>query len=430
MRRVLIIIVVTLTLSSSAHAELFIESEDKGALINFDDLALSGYTEVGKRSTSEDYEEEDTDDDYTYQNYHLRLEGEVADCLAYDFSSFIYDKDYAGRDALDNISRIFKTNWRYYQKKLKEESLRTDIGLKYKEKRYKNKPRNEYDELRVEPSVYYKKKDVYTLSLAVGVDKFDYSAAGEKDQLKIFAKVSGDHYFLEKKLLLKSSYRIEQLEKKKDDQERTKQDVMGGFDYAFDFPWIDRVGSRIEWGERDTKDEDERDEDYDYKYWQFLVKTVHKITPKLKTYLKYQCLQKDYLTADLDNEGFYIQNNWNYEILEDKQQRIGLNWGVQHKDVRYTLKSGNDYRKETFEVNTSYKRKKNWGTSLGLEADFYDFDDAGDDKRRYYLRLSGEKILLEGDMVVALDFKHKCTTYKQKNDKGQEAVRMSFQYKF
>ncbi len=81
------------------------------SLARADDFVLSGYTEVGKRSTSEDYEEEDTDDDYAYQNYHLKLEQEVSDRLSYDISSFIYKKDYKSRDSLDNISRLCKTNW-------------------------------------------------------------------------------------------------------------------------------------------------------------------------------------------------------------------------------------------------------------------------------------------------------------------------------
>src|SRR3989338_9473326 len=88
-----------------------------------DDFTLSGYTEAGNRSTAEDYEEEDTDDDYTYRNYHLKFGQKVSGLLSYDISSFVYDKDYKGRDSLDNISRLFKTNWAYYLKKLKEESL-------------------------------------------------------------------------------------------------------------------------------------------------------------------------------------------------------------------------------------------------------------------------------------------------------------------
>lgn len=178
------------------------------SLATADDFLLSGYTEVGKRSTAEDYEEEDEDDDYTYQNYHLKLKHEVNDRLSYDIGSFIYDKDYKSKDSLDNISRIFNTKWSYYLRKLKRQFLRATFKLKYKEKRYKNTPASEYDQIVLKPSLTFKKKDLYTIDLSAGGDNFDYLASGEKDQLKLFSKIGVKRYLLEKKLLLTSSYNV------------------------------------------------------------------------------------------------------------------------------------------------------------------------------------------------------------------------------
>ncbi len=395
-----------------------------------DDFTLSGYTEVGKRSTAEDYEEEGTDDDYAYQNYHLKLEQEVSDRLSYDISSFVYDKDYKSKDSLDNISRLFKTSWSYYLRKLREESLELDVRLNYKEKRYNNTPRSEYDQIRLAPTLTFKKKDLYTIDLTAGLDDFNYLAEGVKDQLKIFGKIGADRYFMDKKLMLTSSYKLETTEQKKIDRERTKHEVLGGFDYVFDLPWVYKITTRASWGERDTKEEEERDEDYDYEYWRYYTKTEHRINPKLKTNLKYQYFKKDYVSADLDHRGFYIQNSWDYEILDDEKQRIGFDFGVEHKDVKYELKSGNDYQKETVEAKFSYKRKKNWQASAGLEQNFYDFDDSSNDKKRTYVKLSGEKLFLEGDLVLSLDLKYRYTDYEQGNDKEQEAVRVAFKYKF
>lgn len=400
------------------------------SFVRADDFTLSGYTEVGKRSTAEDYEEEDTDDDYTYQNYHLKLEQEVSDRLSYDISSFIYDKDYKARDSLDNISRIFKTNWSYYLKKLKEESLELDFKVKYKEKRYNNAPANEYDELRAVPSLTFKKKDLYTIDLALGIDNFDYLAEGQKDQFKVFTQLGGKRYLLEKKLMLTGSYKLENTEQEKIDRKRTKQEIAGGFDYIFDLPWIYKIANRLEWGQRDTKEDEERDEDFDYEYWSYYTKTEHRINPQLKTDLKYQYFKKDYVTADLDHRGFYIQNGWDYEILDDEKQRIGFDFGVEHKDVKYELKSGNDYQKETLEVKATYQRKKNYKLQAALEQNFYDFDDSSNDKKRIYVKLSGEKLFLDGDLVLSLDFKYRYTDYEQKDDKEQEAVRLAFKYKF
>ncbi len=421
------------------------------SLAGADDFVLSGYTEAGKRSTAEDYEEEGTDDDYTYQNYHLKLEHQVSERftppaagLSYDISSFIYKKDYKSRDSLDNISRLFKINWSYYLKKLKpegsglasdsqshkEETLELDFKLKYKEKRYKNTPSSEYDQISAAPTLTFKKKDLYTVDLTVGIDNYDYLAPGQKDQLKIFSSLGGDRYFLDKKLMLTGSYKLENTEQEKIDRKRTKHEVMGGFDYLFDLPWLYKITTRAGWGQRDTKEDEERDEDFDYEYWSYYTKTEHRINPKLKTNLKYQYFKKDYISADLDHRGFYIQNSWDYEILDDEKQRIGFDFGLEYKDVKYELKSGNDYQKETAELKFSYKRKKNWQTSIGLEENFYNFDDSSNDKKRTYVKLSAEKLFLEGDFVLSLDLKYRYTDYEQKDDSRTEAVRLAFKYKF
>jgi hypothetical protein len=428
------------------------------SLVRAGDFTLSGYTEVGRKSQAEDYDEEDTDEDYTYQNYHLKLEQKISDRLSYDVSSFIYDKDYKGRDSLDNISRIFKTNWSYYLKKLnpalstaergsilrkggvKEESLELDFKLKYKEKRYNNARAFEYDELRAVPSLTFKKKDLYTIDLALGIDNFDYLAEGQKDQFKVFTRVGGKRYLLEKKLMLTGSYKLENAEQEKIDRKRTKQEIAGSFDYIFELPWIYKIITRLDWGQRDTKDEEERDEsrpctqgrdeDFDYEYRRYYTKTEHRISPKLKTALKYQYFKKDYISADLDHRGFYIRNDWDYEVLDDEKQRIGFDFGLQHKDVKYELKSGNDYQKETVEAKLSYKRKKNWQTQAGLEQNFYDFDVKDNDKKRTYIKLSAEKLFLEGDLVLSVDLKYRYTDYEQRDDKEQEAVRIAFRYRF
>ncbi len=310
-------------LSAEAERATSLPDRQAGTSAKVEDFVFSGYTEVGKRSTAEDYEEEDTDDDYTYRNFHLKFKQEVSERLSYDISSFIYDKDYNSKDSLNNISRIFKTNWSYYLKKLKpegsglasdsqshkpegrglasdwpqghglasygqshsqshkEESLKLDFRLEYKEKRYDNAPIREYDQIRVAPTLTFKKKDIYTVNLTAGINNFNYLEAGEKDQLKIFGELGGKRYLLEKKLMLTSAYKIETTEQKKINRQRLKHNLMGGFDYIFGAPLVYEITTRASWGKKDTKEEEERDEDYDYEYWRYLAKTEHRINPKL-----------------------------------------------------------------------------------------------------------------------------------------------------
>ncbi|MFH1768504.1 MAG: hypothetical protein ABH858_05035, partial [Candidatus Omnitrophota bacterium] len=339
------------------------ESESANGSSNKNDFFVSGYTEAGEKSSGEDYEEEDTDGEYVYRNYHLKFGQKVSDRLSYDIGSFIYDKDYDTKDSLDNTTRIFKTNWSYYIRKLKEESLKLDVRLNYKEKRYDNTPRSEYDRIRLAPALTFKKKNLYTIDLTAGIDDYDYLAEGVKDQLKIFGKIGADRYFPDKKLMLTSSYKTEQLEKKETDRKRTTHEVLGGFDYVFDFPWLYKITTRAGWGERDTKEEEEKDEDYDYEYWRYYAKTEHRINPRVTTNLKYQYFKKDYVSADLDHRGFYIQNSWDYEVLDDERQRAWFDFTFEHKDADYALKADNNYKKEAAEIKASYQRKKNWKVS-------------------------------------------------------------------
>lgn len=395
-----------------------------------DDFSLSGYAESGGRSTAEDYEEEDTDDDYAYRSYHLKLRQKVSDRLSYDIGSFIYGRDYKSKDSLDNISGIFKTNWSYNIDRLKDEALELGIKVNYKEKRYENTPRNEYDEIRFAPMLTFKKKNVYSVDLILGIDNYDYLEAGEKDQLKISGRIAAVRYFRDKKLKLISSYRIEQSERETTGRERTKHEVLAGLDYVFDIPLIYKVTARAGWGKRDTKEDEERDDDLDYEYCRLYGGTEHKIGPELITNIKYQYLRKDYIHADLDSRGFYIQNSWDYEALDNTSRRIWFHLELEHKDVSYSLRSGNDYRKETAGVDVNYRRKKEWKASAGFEGNFYDFSDSAKDKKRYFARIGFERLFFAGDLALRLDLKYKYTDYKQKNDREDEAVRAGFEYKF
>lgn len=400
------------------------------SLVQADRFSLSGYIEVGRSSTAEDYIEEDSDEDYAYYNYHFEFEHKTSNRLIYDARIFIYNKDYETVNALDNISRIFKTGWHYYIRKLKGKSVKLDLKLKYKEKRYDNAPRSEYDQIRAAPTLTFKKNDIYTVNVAAGIDNCDYLEAGEKDQLKIFGKVGGNRYFLEKKLMLVSSYKIETTKQKKINRERTKHDLLGGLDYIFNLPGIYKITIRTSWGQRDTKEEEQRDEDYDYEYWRYYIKTEHKISLKLETNLKCQYFNKNYNSANLDHTGFYIRNQWDYEILDDRKQRFWLEFEAEYKDLDYAQESGNSYRKEMLKTAASYQKKKNWKVSGALEGNFYDYYDSSKDKERYYLRLSGEKLFVDGDLKLSLDLKYRFTDYNQKGDTEQEAARVTFSYRF
>lgn len=389
---------------------------------------LSGYFETGGRSQAEDFEEEDDDKEYTFRNYHLKFRHRATDRFSYDFSSFLYDKDYKSENSLDNTSAILKANGSYLLNRQK--SLRLDIKLKYREKRYRNSPSGEYDQIMFSPKLVYVRKDSHKIDLSAGINNYDYTAPGGNDQLKLFSRLGAKKYLLEKKLVIVSSVKFETGAYKRAKRRKNKNDFMLGFSYKIDSPVIYKITARSGFGQRDTKDNDERDEDFDYKYSQFYVKTEHRINPKTATDIKYLYFKKDYLTADLDHSGFYIRNNWKYKVLADEIQDLYFGLACKHKETDYALKPGNDYKKDTIGIKGTYRRKKNWKASAAVEGNFYNFRDPGKDKNRYYGRLSFEKSFPAKALTLSADFRYKYTDNKQANNTEEASVRLAFKYRF
>lgn len=385
---------------------------------------VKGYIEAGERSTAEDYDEEDGDDDYIYRKYHLKFDQEMSERLSYSISSFVNNKDYKVKDSWDNVTKMLKTDWSYYLRKLKEESLELGFGLKYKEKQYKNSRQNEYRQFSASQGFTYEKKDLYAVKLAWGLDDFDYPADGEKDEVRLSGRAGFDRH-LGEKILFVSSYKAEESQHKKRDHRKTKHDVSGGVDYLNALPWISKFMTRARWGQGDTKDEDDRDTDADYEYWNYYAKTEHELLRRLKTSIKYQYFKKDYMALDLGHNGFYVRNAWDYEILNDEKKRAWCGFEIEHKDVNYVQKSSCDYLKETLKLELNYQKKKDWKTKAEIARSLY-----SNDKERYFYIVSAEKFFLNGDLALILDLKYKYTLYNEKFDAAHESARLSFNYRF
>lgn len=117
-------------------------------------------------------------------------------------------------------------------------------------------------------------------------------------------------------------------------------------------------------------------------------------------------------------------------MLADEKQELYFNLTSKHKDVNYVIKSGSDYKKETLGIKGTYKRKQNWKTSASLQGNLYDFEDSTKNKNRYYTKLSFEKLFMEKDLSLSLDFKYKYTDNKQADNTEEESVRLAFNYRF
>jgi hypothetical protein len=397
-----------------------------GQTVGAADFALQGYAEIGKRSTADVYQEEDYDDDYHYENYHVTFNHKVSNKFHYDIRSFFYDKNYSQQSELDNFSTIFKSRSAYKMSK----RVNFALTLKYKEKRFRSRSTNDFNQLGVLPQFSYKKQRSYVFYLLTGVDRYDYLHKANKDQLKIFANVKGKKYFSGNRLIFDGSYKIETLNKQKINRKRTKHYLNGGCSYRFNMNWIDKVAYKMNWGYSDTKDDDEKDIDYDYKYLSHYIKTEHLINRDIKTDIKYSYFNKDYLNVALDHHGFYIDNSWNYSIFDNKSKIIWFDLNLSFKNVDYSQDSERSYHSECLKLRINTRKKEQWKLSLAVQSYFYQYGNSDNDKNRYYSIFSVEKSLFNDVFKIIIDMKYKFVDYKSKNNKDNMAIRLGFQYEF
>ena len=227
------------------------------------DFGLSGYAEFGRKSTAEDYQEEDYDLDYKYENYHLKVNHKASDKFNYDLRTFLYKKKYNSQSDLDNVSRIFKSKLSYSLNTLFDLIL----DIKYREKKFEQINTNNFNQFALIPQLRFEKKDNWLVNFLIGFDNYNYLRSDNKDQLKYSANVKGKKYFQSKKLVINGSYRFETLNKRREYKKRAKHNIMGGILYDFDYDLFDKITIHNGWGYSDTKDSDDRDIDYDYKYF-------------------------------------------------------------------------------------------------------------------------------------------------------------------
>lgn len=394
------------------------------------DVVISGFTVTGFRSTVDDYEDEDEARDYEYRNYSLRMKHTTSEFVSYDIVSYFYSKNYRQEDDLDNISKILKGSFSYLFDKTSDNPVHLGIRMKYKEKRYDNEPLNEYDLFSVSPTVTFRKDRRSTLKFTAMVQNVNYIHAQEKDHVRLSAKIAGTHYPPHRRLKLVASYKIESLTEDQIDREKTKHDIFGGFDYIFNHPALDKILTRVSWGQRDTKDDDVRDIDYDYEYHAFSVKTLHTVKKHIELGLKYHYYRKDYINTDLDHTSMSVMNTWRYVIRNNTSERITLGMKAAYKDMDYDLKPDSSYEKNSIEIITGYQKKKNWKTSGTVKGDFFDYHNPDKDRNRYAVRINGEKQFLYHDLSLSLALTYRYIDYAQGDDDNHGSAKIAFSYTF
>ena len=390
-----------------------------------DNFIFSTSTYIGERTTSQDYEEEDTDYSYRYNGYNFNIKYKKPN-LNYFLGSSINKKDYKTKDYLDNISRLLKTELLYYLKKDKINYTELNTELNYKEKRYKNSPNYEYNRITLIPTIKFKRKDQY-ISLIFGIDSFSYLEDTDKDKIKIMGGFEIKKYLLEKKIVLLLSYRQE-FNKQENNTRKNKNKFKSEFSYVFNKPLIYKITTGIDFKDLDTKEKD-IDQDLEYRYFKYYIKTEHRINKRLETSLKYERFKKNYTENSLDNSGFLIKNNWDYEILKNKDNKINFDFDLGYEEKNYELED-QSYKKKTMGFDIFYQRKDSHKLKFGIEKIFYNFEEKINNKNKTAFKFGIEKFLFNRDLSLGLDLKYKILDYKSAKDEKQKEIKFSFIYKF
>ncbi len=413
---------------------------------------FSGYCEAGKRTTSEDFDEEESDDEYTYRNYYLKYIGQTKDhrpnagrCIRqgegaetkdqknnfrYELSTFQKVRDYMDIDALDNWSSVYKGKCSYDFKEGKIKTLQSGIALKHKAKRFDDFLLNEYDQMRVVPYLTKAEEGRFRLTMTGGWDQYEYAHAGHKDQKTWFGRIRGNRFCFDKKLKLDGAYHAAKTVRKRVFKKRLKQEGMAKVEYKLNQAYLDKALVRVNAGQRDTKEEDVQDIDYDYRFLRVFGKTYHAWGKKTFFDFSYQYFEKNYLFYNRDHTGYWLHHRWKHLLRDNKARSVWAACVVEYKRASFPLVSGYGYQKKSLAVKAVYRRKKNWAGTLLAGTHHYDFRDDQRDKNDFTVSLVWDKKLKEGRLDLVLKGTYRHTDYKNKNNTTRMSARMGFGYKF
>ncbi len=391
---------------------------------------LLGETEVGQRSTSEDYDGEDQEDDYHYLNGHINIDSKISDKLTTEADASRKTKDYETLNDLDNQTDAFTLKPTLLLRGDDQRSLKADFRTNYRRKRYENQPRLDYNQIALQSKFTLQKTSLYSISALAGWQKYYYPAADNKDQSNLFETTEGSRYFFDQRLNLRSAFRIGITDVQREGKDKTKFEYSGGAIYRLSQPWIDDIEVSGGFGKRDSKDTENQDEDLDFTFSRYRIKTDHVINPSIKAAVYYERFQKDYKADTLDFNGYDAGAGLDWDFVNDKESRSWTNLDLGYRNIDFLEKQSSSYGKLTPDINYSYQRKQNWKITTGFQADIYDYDASLKDKTRYTFQVGGDKYLLDSHILLSLLVKYKLTDYAERKDQNQDSVKLTVKYRF
>jgi len=396
---------------------------------------LSGFFEAGNRSTVEAIEAESTLA-YDYAKYYLRYDYPIRRPLNLKLVYNSYSKKYEDRRDLNNNTISIKSYWDYSLFVKKDSSLKLDVDLGWREKRYKQKDIYTNSQWLLKLKSTYRIEDLWSLSGEMGYKDYDYFLTAGKDRIEFSEKVEGKRYFSHKKLQFLALLNFRQTDF--DSEPDTNQFIYRlGVEMRPEFNFLSEMAGRIEEGKKYTDEdidedtEEEQEGDYYFRYRRWWWKTEHPVWERMYTVLKYTNYDKNYTTAGYDYHWYEIENRWRYLCLKDQGKRLSLVFGYLHRETDYSQREISSYDKDSVEMESQYSWRNNWKALLKFGVGFYDYTIGKErDKTTYSLGIEFEKEIIARKLALTTGYKWKLKDYKLKPNVTQNAGRVSIGYKF
>jgi hypothetical protein len=393
---------------------------------------LSGFLEAGNRSTIEAIEAESTLA-YDYAKYYLRYRYPIRKPLNLTLVYNSYTKKYEDRKDLNNDTISIRNYWDYSLFTRKDSSLKLDVDLGWREKRYKEKDIYTNSQWLLKLKSTYKIEDLWSLSGELGYKDYDYFLTAGKDRMEFSEKVEGKRYFSNKKLQFLALLNFRQTDF--DSEPDTNQFIYRlGVEMRPEFSFLSEVAGRIEEGKKYTDEdmeEEEQEGDYYFAYRKWWWKTEHPVMERMYTVLKYTNYDKDYTSADYDYRWYEIENQWRYLFSKDHIKRLSLIFAYLHRETDYSQRKISSYDKDSIEIRAQYSWRNNWKALLNFGVGFYDYTIGRErDKTNYSLGVQFEKEIIARKLALAAEYKWKLKDYELKPSVTQNAGRVSVGYKF
>lgn len=396
--------------------------------------ALSGFFEAGNRSTIEAIEAKSTLA-YDYAKYYLRYKYPIKKPLNLTLVYNSYAKKYEDRKELNNNTISIKSYWDYSLFVRKDSSLKFDVDLGWREKKYKEKDVYTNSQWLLKLKSTYRIEDLWSVSGEMGYKDYDYFLTEGKDRKEFSERVEGKRYFSDKRLQFLALLNFRQTDF--DSQPDTNQFIYRlGVKVRPEVSFLSEMTGRIEEGKKYTDEdiEEEQEGDYYFKYRRWWLKTEHPVLERMYTVLKYTDYNKDYKdyeTVNFDHSWYEIENQWRYVVLKNPVKRLSLTFGYFHRETDYSQRKISSYDKDSVEMGINYSLKNNWRALLNLGLGIYDYTMGREkDKKTYSMNIQFGKEIIARKLALAMEYKWKLKDYEAKPDKTQNAGRVSIDYKF